>query len=97
RRVRTEGQLYAGDALRRVPVVGVVLRADLQVELDAGAGRLRGDGVGVGGQPLRAVDRDVQVLAPGGEDLRVQQGVPGVVAERGPGQVLRAQGRQDAD
>src|SRR6185437_2933345 len=45
----------------------------------------------------RTVDRDVQVLAPGGEDLRIQQRVPGVVAERGPGQVVRAEGGQDAD
>ena len=62
-------------------VAGVVLRADLQVELDAGAGRLRRDRVGVHVQPFRAVDGDVQVLAARGEDLLVDQRVARVGAE----------------
>ena len=78
-------------------VARVVLRADLQVELDAGARGLGRDRVGVRRQPLRPVDDDVQVLAAGGEDLLVEQPVARVGAERLAGEVLRRQRRQHAD
>jgi hypothetical protein len=75
----------------------VVLRADLEVELGAGARRLRGDGVGVHVQPLEAVDGDVQVLPARGEDLLVDQRVAGVGGDRPGGDVLGEEGRQRAD
>src|SRR4029079_13011448 len=87
----------AGDALRGVPVRRVVLRTDLQVELGAGAGRLRGDRVGVHVQPLGAVDGDVQVLTARGEDLLVDQRVARVGGDRVGGDVLGGEGRQRAD
>ena len=97
RRVGAERHLDAGDALRGVPVGRVVLRADLQVELGAGAGRLRRDRVGVHVQPLGAVDGDVQVLAARGEDLLVDQRVARVGGDRLGGDVLGVEGRQRAD
>jgi hypothetical protein len=69
---------------------------DELVELDAGAGGLRRDRVGVGAQPLRPGDGDVQVLTPCREDLLVEQRVARVRAQRPRVQVLVAEGRQDA-
>ena len=97
RRVGAERDLHAGDALRGVPVRGVLLRADLQVELHARARRLGRDRVGRGREPLDAVDRDGDVLAAGLEDLLVDQRVARVGAQRLVGEVFGPERRQDAD
>ncbi len=97
RGVRAKRQLDTGDALGGVPVVGVGLRTDLQVELNAGARRLRRDCVGVRRQPFGTVDRDVQILPTGGEDLLVEEGVPGVGTDRLGAEMLPREGRQDPD
>ena len=92
-----DGHLDAGDRLGRVPVAGEVVRADLQVHLGGGAGRLRHDRVGDHLQPLDPVDDDLQVLTAGGEDLLVQQRVARVLAHAVQRHVLGPQRRQDAD
>ncbi len=97
RRVRAERDLHAGQRLGRVPVAAERLRADLQVELDAGAGSLRRDRVDVGVQPVHAVDRDVHLLAAGGEHLVIQQLVARVRGDRLLIDVGLPQRRQDAD
>ena len=97
RRVGADGELDAGDRLGGVPVLGELLGVDQLVQLHAGARRLGRDRVGVCGEPLDAVDRDLQVLAAGGEDLLVEQRVARVRAERAGVQVLLAERRQDAD
>jgi hypothetical protein len=66
------------------------------MELGAGAGRLGRDGVGGDGQPVDAVDADVEVLAAGREDLLVEQLVTRVGRQRVQRHVLAAQRRQDA-
>ena len=77
-----ERELDAGDRLGGVPVRAERRGIDLQVQLDARARRLGRDRVGEGGEPLDAGDRDVEVLAAGGEDLLVEQLVARVGAER---------------
>ncbi len=95
-RVGREGHLHPGDRLRRVPVRREVLRVDLEVELRAGAGGLRGDGVRVGAQPVDAGHLDVQVLAARREDLVVEQPVARVLRQGALPDVLVAQGGEDA-
>jgi hypothetical protein len=73
------------------------LGLDLLVKLDAGARRLRRDGVGVGGKPLHTGNRDLEVLAPRGEDLLVEQRVARVGAEALSVEMLRCDRRQDPD
>ena len=87
----------AGDRLRGVPVAGEVVGADLQVHLGGGARRLRHDRVGHDVQALDPVDDDLDVLAPGVEDLPVEQRVARVLARRGRRHVLGPQRRQDPD
>jgi hypothetical protein len=53
-------------------VRGEGIGLDLSVQLDAGAGRLGRDGVGVGRQPLDAADVDLEVLPARREDLLVE-------------------------
>ena len=77
-------QLHARDRLGGVPVGRELHRADLQMQLRAGAGAFRGDRVACGVQTFDTVDRDVQVLAAGGEDLVVEQRVPRVGRQRLP-------------
>ena len=97
RGVGGHGHLCARDGLGRVPVAAERLRTHLKVQLDAGAGRLRGDRVDVGEQPLGALDPDPHFLAAGGEDLLVQQPVARVRGHRLPADVALAQRGQDAD
>ena len=61
-----------------VPVVGERLGIDLLMELHARASGFRRDRVRVGREALDARDRDLEVLAPGREDLLVQERVPRV-------------------
>ena len=97
RRVGRHRHLYAGDRLGRVPVPGEGLGLDLLVELHAGAGRLGRDRVGVGGEALDPADRDLEILAPRGEDLLVEQRVAGVGAEHLGPKMLGVDRRQDPD
>jgi hypothetical protein len=73
RRVGAERELDARDRLGGVPVGREVLRADLHVELGAGAGRLGDDRVRGGPEAVDAGDVDGQVLATGGEDRVAEQ------------------------
>lgn len=97
RRVGREGDLDTGDGLGRVPVVGELLRGDLEVELGAGAGGLGRDRVRVGPQAVDAVHLDMQVLAPGGEHLVVEQSVARVLRQGRLAHVRLAQCGQGAD
>ena len=97
RRVGADRELHAGDALGGVPVAGERGRVDELVQLHARARGLGRDRVGVGGEPLDAVDRQVQVLPAGREDLLVEQRVARVGAERAGVQVVLGQRRQDPD
>lgn len=67
------------------------------MELGAGARGLGSDRVGVGAQPVHAVQLDAQVLAPRGEDLVVEQPVAGVLRQRPLADVLLPQRGQDPD
>jgi hypothetical protein len=96
-RVGGHGHLHAGDRLRGVPVRGERIGLDLAVQLDAGAGRLGGDRVGVGRQALDAADVDLQVLPARREDLLVEQRVARVGAQRARVEVLAVDRRQDPD
>ena len=89
----------ADQRLGGVPVRGEVLGRDLQVQLHARAGRLGGDGVAVGGDPLprRALDVEVDVLAAGVEDRVVERRVAVVGADPLALEVLGHDRRQDAD
>ena len=97
RGVRGHRDLDARDGLGRVPVVRELFRADLDVQLDARAGRFGGDAAGVREQPFRPVDRDPHVLTSRREDLLVQYPVPRVGRDRALVHVLFAQRGQDAD
>ena len=96
-RVGTQRDLDRGDGLRGVPVTGERLRRDLQVELHAGAGRLRRDGVGGGLQPFGAADVQLEIFATGADHLLVQHSVARVGGEVLQDGMLVGQGRQDAD
>ena len=97
RGVGAERHLDGGGRLGGVPVAREALRADLQVQLQARAGGLGGDAVGVGEQPLRAVDGDPHVLTARGEDLVVERTVPVAGRQRAQVHVTLLQRRQDAD
>ena len=85
----------AGHRLGRVPVIAEPLGAHLQMKLHARAGRLGGDAVDVGEQPLGALDRDPHLLAAGGEDLLIEQPVPRVGRHRLLTQIVLDDGGQD--
>ena len=87
----------AGDGLGGVPVVGEAVRRDLEVELEAGAGGLRRDRVGVRPQPLDAADVQLDVLAAGADDLLVEHPVALVGGEVVGHQVALGERGQDAD
>ena len=89
--------LDARDRLGGVPVVREGFRGDLDVQLHAGAGGFWRDAVGVGDQPLRAVDLDAHVLTARREDLLVDHLVPRVRGQDALVQVALLQRRQDAD
>ena len=72
-------------------------RVDELVQLDARARGLGRDRVGVHRQPLDAVDRQVQVLPAGGEDLLVEERVARVGAQHRAVEQRLAERRQDAD
>ena len=99
RRVGAEGQLRTGQHLRRVPVVGEGQRRDLQVQLHGRAGGLGGEGVEVAFQSLAggAFDVQVDVLTTGRKHRVVERVVSRVVAHPFPGEILRRDGREDAD
>jgi hypothetical protein len=78
-------------------VRGERLRRHLQVELDAGARRLRRDRVVVGPQPFHAPDVEFHVLAAGAQDLLVEQAVARVRREVVEDRVRLGQRRQDPD
>ena len=67
------------------------------VQLHARARRLGGDRVGHHREPFDAVDRDLQVLTAGREDLLVEQLVARVRAEHRPVQQLLGERREDPD
>jgi hypothetical protein len=74
-----------------------LLRADLQVQLEAGTGGLAHDRAEHGVEPLGAVDDDPDLLATGGEDLLVEQPVARHRGHRAAGDVELPQRRQDTD
>ena len=96
-RVRPEGQLRPGQHLGGVPVVGEVGRRDLQMQLHAGAGRLRRNRFGADAQPFRSGDVDEDVLAAGGEDGVVECLVAHRRTHPTPGEMVGHQRGQDAD
>ena len=97
RGVGGQGDLDARDGLGRVPVARERLRADLDVQLHAGARGLGRDAARVGEQGLGAVDRDAQVLPARREDLLVQDPVALVGRHGVLVHVVFGQRGQDAD
>ena len=96
RGVGGQRDLHPRDRLGRVPVARERVRADLDVQLHAGARRLGRDAARVGQQLLGAVDRDPQVLPAGREDLLVQHPVAVVGGDGVLAHVLFGQRGQDA-
>jgi hypothetical protein len=96
-RVGAHGDLRGGDGLRGVPHGGEAARRDLEVQLDGGAGGFRRDGPGGAAQMLHARYVEHEVLAAGGHDLVVEEGVAVDVGEVRGDQVVAVERRQNTD
>ena len=95
--VGAQRQLRPGQHLGGVPVARELGGGDLQVQLHAGARRLRRDRLRLQAQSFRACDVDQDVLATGGENRVVERLIAGRLAHPTARKVFGHQRRQDAD
>ncbi len=97
RRVGTDGDLCGARHLRRVPHVGEAGRGDLEVQLHGGARGFGDDRLRCADEVLHPLDVEAEVLAAGGHDLVVEQGVAVGIGEVGGDQVVAVERGQNAD